>query len=113
MNKHYQLAVIGSGGKEAALSAARNGLRVGLIERGSDPGMRASSGSCRGWIHASNTLTHDLSDESSLNAELKILLVSLKGEDPGRSRLGILPALTFGVRRSTFGVQRSEGAIKT
>jgi dihydrolipoamide dehydrogenase len=35
MNRRYQLAVIGSGsgGKEAALSAARNGLRVGLIEK--------------------------------------------------------------------------------
>src|ERR1700732_877169 len=35
MNKRYQLAVIGSGsgGREAALLAARNGLRVGLIEK--------------------------------------------------------------------------------
>jgi dihydrolipoamide dehydrogenase len=35
MKKVYQLTVIrsGSGGKEAALSAARHGLRVGLIER--------------------------------------------------------------------------------
>ena len=35
MNKRYQLAVIGSGsgGREAAMTAARNGLRVGLIER--------------------------------------------------------------------------------
>ena len=34
MNKHYQLAVIGagSGGREAALVAAQNGLRVVLIE---------------------------------------------------------------------------------
>lgn len=35
MNKHYQVAVIGSGsgGREAALSAARNGLRVAMIEK--------------------------------------------------------------------------------
>ena len=35
MNMHYQLAVIGSGsgGREAALVAARNGLRVVLIEK--------------------------------------------------------------------------------
>lgn len=35
MNNHYQLAVIGSGsgGREAALAAAENGLRVALIEK--------------------------------------------------------------------------------
>ena len=35
MNNHYQLAVIGagSGGREAALAAAQNGLRVVLIEK--------------------------------------------------------------------------------
>jgi pyruvate/2-oxoglutarate dehydrogenase complex dihydrolipoamide dehydrogenase (E3) component len=42
--KRYQLAVIGSGGKEAALSAARNGLRVGLIEKDALGGTCVDSG---------------------------------------------------------------------
>ena len=32
MSDHYQLAVIGSGGREATLLAARKGLRTALIE---------------------------------------------------------------------------------